>query len=339
MTRGAFLKFLFLSQSNLKRFVTVNLLLLLPLSGLCFSLYELVPRALRLLDSFNIGVEWVREGHDRLVIAVVTGKLDRVYVFQREDFNGLRRYLFSSPEENRDLLEEAALASGVVLFYGKPQTFVGKNGEPLLTLTLEQSKENVIQVLYYRKDLSPYKPRLAFSLGLFLVSFVLLFGSLGGVSDFTQRVVFHEMKSFSYLFIAIGRFFWRSLLVSLFFAVVIGAIGTNVYFYIFIIAGDFSVFIAALNFWMLIFFLFILFWVFPLLILNLDESVWRVMKKSLFISLDNFEFTMDCFIFSALMLIVSSVTLFCVPGIAGFSSFKNSALKDISHRYTQSDTP
>jgi hypothetical protein len=338
MTRGAFLKFLFLSQSNLKRFVVVNLLLLLPLTGLCFSLYELVPRAVSLLDSFNVAVQWVREGYDHLAIAVVTGERDRAYVFRREDFNVLRRYLFSSPEENRAILEEASVSWGMILFYGRPQTFLGKDGEPLATLTLEKAKENVIQVLFYTRDRAPQSPPLILSISLFVVSFVFLFGSLGGVSDYTQRVVFHEMKSFSYLFGAIGRFFWRSLLVSLFFAIVISAIGTNVYFYIFIITGDFSVFIAALNVWMLIFFLFILFWVFPLLILNRDESVWRVMKKSLFISLDNFEFTMDCFIFSALMSVVSCATLFSVPGITGVSSFKNSALKDISHRYTQSDS-
>jgi hypothetical protein len=338
MTRGAFLKFLFLSRSNLKRFVFVNLLLLPPLIGLSFSMYHLVPRAAALLDSFNVAVQWVNEGYDRLAIAVVTGERDRVYVFKREDFNGVRRYLFSSPEENRGILEEAAIASGRVLLYGKPQTFVGKNGEPLVTLTLEQVKDNVVHVLFYKRDHVPKGPHLILYLGLFLGSFILLFGSLGGVSDFTQRVVFHEMKSYSYLFAAIQRFFWRSLLVSLFFVVVIGAIGTNVYFYIFIVAGDFSVFVAALNFWMLIFFLFILFWVFPLLILNREESIWRVMKKSLFISLDNFEFTMDCLIFTSLMFIFSCITLFSIPGITGFFSFINSALKDISHRYSHADT-
>jgi hypothetical protein len=339
MTRGAFLKFLFLSRSNLKRFVLVNLLLLPPLTGFCFSMYNLVPRAATLLDSFNVAVQWVREGYDRLAIAVVTGGRDRVYIFEREDFNGIRRYLFSSTEQNDAILEEAAIASGTILFYGKAQTFMGRDGEPLVALTLEQVKDNVIHVLFYKRDHAPRGPHLVLYLGLFLGSFTLLFGSLGGVSDFTQRVVFHEMKSFSYLFTAIQRFFWRSLTVSFFFMVVIGAIGTNVYFYIFIVAGDFSVFVAALNFWMLIFFLFILFWVFPLLILNRDESIWRVMKKSLFISLDNFEFTMDCLIFSSLMFILTCATLFSVPGITGFFSFINSALKDISHRYTQVDTP
>jgi uncharacterized membrane protein YesL len=164
----------------------------------------------------------------------------------------------------------------------------------------------------------------------------MLTGSLGGVSDYTQRVVFHEMKSFGYLVKAIRRFFWRSLLMSVFFTVVVGAIGTNIYFYI--VGNDMSVFIAAINCWMLLFFIFILYWVYPLLILNRDESIWRVIKKSLFVSFDNFEFTIDCLVFLSLMLIFSCATLFIVPGIAGGFSFMNSALKDVSYRYSQTDT-
>ena len=61
-------------------------------------------------------------------------------------------------------------------------------------------------------------------------------------------------------------------------------------------------------------------------------------KKGENISLDNFEFTMDCLVFSSLMFIFSCITLFSVPGITGFFSFINSALKDISHRYNQADT-
>jgi len=338
MTKGSFLKFLLLSQSNLKRLVLVNLLLLLPLAGLVYSLNRLVPRVIGFLDSFNVSIGWVREGYDRLAVAVVTGEEDWVYVFQREDFTRLRRYLFYPDPKNRSILRSEALGSGVIRLYGQPQTIPGKDGAPLITCTLEGAKENVIQVLFFKRGTVTESSHLAGYITLFAGSFLLFFGSLGGVSDYTQRVVFHEMKSFSYLFRSIKRFFWRSIQVSLFFAIVVGAIGTNIYFYIFIISGDLSVFIAALNFWMLIFFFFILFWVFPLLILNRDESVWRVMKKSLFVSLDNFEFTMDCLIFSALMFVLSCITLFTMPGIAGVFSFKNSALKDISHRYTRDDT-
>jgi hypothetical protein len=338
MTKGAFLKFLFLSQSNMKRFILVNLLLLLPLGGFVYSFYNLVPHAVRLLDSFNVDVVWLREGYDRLAIVMITDERDRLYVFRREDFNAVRRYLFSDDSPGDGSLEREAVGSSPIPLHDEPHTVVGRDGLPLVTLVLQGTKENVVQVLFFRKSVAGRTMGLASYLGLCIVSFVLLFGCLGGVSDYTQRVVFHEMKSLTYLFQSIRRYFWRSLAVSLFFVVVLGAIGANIYFYIFIVSSDLSVFIAALNFWMLVFFLFILFWVFPLLILNREESIWRVMKKSLFVSLDNFEFTMDCLIFSVLMFLFSCVTLFSVPGVAGFYSFVNSALKDVSHRYTRADT-
>ena len=62
-----------------------------------------------------------------------------------EDFNGLRRNLFSSPEENRALLEEAALASGLILFYGKPQTFVGKNGDEKEWAVIDQVNARMVK--------------------------------------------------------------------------------------------------------------------------------------------------------------------------------------------------
>jgi hypothetical protein len=338
MTRGTFLKFLYLSRSNLGRFILVNMLLLIPLTGLGFSLYRLIPEAVHFLNSFNLEVHWVQGNHDKLVLALITGEEDRVYVFRREDFNGARRFLFSRQEPSSDELERAALGSGVIRLYGEPFTVYDREGEPILSFTVEGMKDNAIQLYFFKSGMRDAAAGPAVYAAIFVLSFALLFGSLGGVSDYTQRVVFHEMKSFGYLFRSIRRFFWRSMVVSLFFAVVIGAIGTNIYFYIFIISGDFSVFIAALNFWMLLFFVFILFWVFPLLILNREESVWRVMKKSLFVSLDNFEFTIDCLVFSLLMLIASCTTLSSIPGITGFFSFMNSALKDISHKYAQPDT-
>jgi uncharacterized membrane protein YesL len=125
--------------------------------------------------------------------------------------------------------------------------------------------------------------------------------------------------------------------VAFFFFVVTGAIAVNIYFYIFIISSDISVFIAALNFWMLVFFVFILFWVYPLLVLNRDESVWRVMKKSLFISFDNFTFTLRSLLYLLALLLVSCATAFIYPGFAGMLSFLNSTLKEISHRYSQNE--
>ncbi len=338
MTHGAFLKFLFLSQSNLRRFILLNLILLLPISGLGYSLYRLVPRGIRFLDSFDVEVEWLREGYDRLAVVIITGDEDHIYLFRREDFNGIRRYLFASDSQGYGILEEVSLGHGTVPFFGESQTVFDKEGDPLARVNVETVNEHVIQVLFFRRARDEDQENIFFHLIIFSCSFLLLFGSLGGISDYTQRVVFHEMKSFSYLFGSIQRFFWRSLLASVFVAIVVSAIGTNIYFYIFIVSNDLSVFIAALNFWMLVFFLFILFWVYPLLILNREESIWKVMKKSLFVSFDNFEFTMDCLIFLTIMLLFSCASLFIIPGIAGGFSFMNSALKDISHRYTQADT-
>ena len=51
-----------------------------------------------------------------------------------------------------------------------------------------------------------------------------------------------------------------------------------------------SVFIAALNFWMLVFFLIALLWAYTLMILNRNESLFKVVKKSLYISFDNLEY-------------------------------------------------
>jgi hypothetical protein len=338
MTKGAFLKFLFLSQSNIKRFILVNLLLLLPLGSFVYSFYRLVPHAFRLLDSFNVDVMWVREGYDKLAIVIITDERDRMFIFRREDFNSIRRYLFTDDARVDGNLDRTAIGSSSIPLHDEPHTVMAGDGMPLVTMIIQGTKEDVVQVLFFTKSRAGRTMGLAFYLTLCVGSFVLLFGCLGGVSDYTQRVVFHEMKSLAYLFNSIKRYFWRSLAVSLFFVIVMGAIGANIYFYIFIVSSDLSVFIAALNFWMLVFFIFILFWVFPLLILNREESVWRVMKKSLFVSLDNFDFTMDCLIFSVIMFLFSCVTLFSVPGIAGFYSFVNSALKDVSHRYTRNDT-
>jgi len=316
----------------------LNLMLLIPLSGLIYSLYVLIPQGIRYLDSFNVTVEWLHEDYDRLAVTIVTGDRDRIYLFTRKDFNRTRRHLFTSDTQGHSALEQASLGYTNLHFFGEPHTILDKEGNPLARVNVEVVKDNVTQVLFFRRGSAVARKELLFHAMLFTASFILLFGSLGGVSDYTQRVVFHEMKSFAYLVNAIRRFFWRSLLVSLFFTVVVGAIGTNIYFYMFIVNNDLSVFIAAINFWMLVFFIFILYWAYPLLILNRDESIWRVMKKSLFVSFDNFEFTLDCLSFLALMLLFSSLTLFIIPGIAGSFSFMNSALKDVSSRYTKSDT-
>jgi hypothetical protein len=337
MNKGAFLKFLLLSQSNIKRFMLLNLMLLIPLAGLVYSLYVLIPQGIRYLDSFNVTVEWLYEGSERLAVTIVTGEKDRIYLLTRKDFNRSRRHLFEGDAKGHSALEDAALGFVDIQFFGKSHTIRDSEGKALARVNVEVLKDNVIQVIFLSRGKGIGSGNLLFHALLFTASFILLCGPLGGVSDYTQRVVFHEMKSLGYLWGAIRRFFWRSIVVSLFFIVVVGAIGTNIYFYMFIVNNDLSVFIAAINFWMLVFFVFILYWAYPLLILNRDESIWRVMKKSLFVSFDNFEYTLDCLSFLALMLLFSVLTLFILPGIVGSFSFMNSALKDVSYRY-QSDT-
>jgi hypothetical protein len=336
MTKNTFLKFLILSRSNIKRFLIVNLILLIPLLGFIYGLVRVVPYGIGYLDSFNISVVDVKAPYKKLAIAVVSGEDGRVYVFKRQDFNSARRYLFSYRDDSA--LEKIAVGYSNLPIFGESLTVRGKNEEPLLTLLVEGTKEDVIQILFFNSEKSLENSGLYLYGVMLFFSFIFLFGSLGGVSDFTQRVVFHETRDFGYLFRSIRRYFWRSLSTSLFFTVVIGAIATNIYFYIFIISNDISVFIAALNFWMLVFFIFILFWVYPFIILNRDESIWKVMKKSLFVSFDNFEFTLNSLLFLFIMLIFSCATLFILPGFAGVFSFMNSALKDISYRYTKPDT-
>ncbi len=337
MTKSTYLKFLILSRSNVKRFLIVNLILLIPLLGFIYGLVRIVPYGIGYLDSFNISVVQVHVPYDKLAIAVVSGEDGRVYVFKRQDFNIARRYLFSYRDDSISTLEKIAIGYSDLPNFGESLTVRGTNEEPLLTLLVEGTKENVIQILFFNSEKTLDNSRLYLYGVMLFFSFIFLFGSLGGVSDFTQRVVFHETRDFGYLFRSIRRYFWRSLSVSLFFSVVIGAIATNIYFYIFIISNDISVFIAALNFWMLVFFIFILFWVYPFIILNRDESIWKVMKKSLFVSFDNFEFTLDSLLFLFIMFIFSCATLFILPGFAGIFSFMNSALKDISYRYTKLD--
>ena len=172
---------------------------------------------------------------------------------------------------------------------------------------------------------------------LLFLSWIVVSGSFGGINDFTQRIVFHEPKRFGYLFHAIRKHFLRSLSVSLFFCVVIGAVVANVYFYIFIVASDISVFIAAINVWMFLFFLLVLFWVYPLLVLSQEESIWKVMKKSLFVSFDNFLYTLKALGVLILLLAGTCLTLFVFPGISYCFGFINTALKEISSKYSKLD--
>lgn len=344
MTRGTFLKFLFLSQSNIKRFLIVNILLLLPFGTFIYALIQLIPIAVSSINSFNVSVEHVSPEYEKLAIVIRSGRREngdfdqgRVYVFTRRDFNRLRRYVFLSRSDSQSdaILEDKSLGFSNISFFTSSITINDKSGNPLVTLGFENPGEDVLEILLVTSNPAPGRLRIIANLLLLVAGFTLTFGSLGGVSDYTQRVVFHEAKDFAYFFQSLRRYFIRSFTLGLFFAIVFCAVVLNIYFYIFLISNDISVFIAAVNFWMLVFFIFIFLWVYPLFILNRDESIWRVMRKSLFISFDNFDFTFRSLALVLLMFLISCFTVFIIPGFTGVFSFLNSALKDISHRYTR----
>jgi len=342
MDRGTFLKFLFLSYSNIKKYFLINLILLIPLGVMIYSFSTLLPLALRYINSFSIIVQDVSQDYTRLAVVVIsdlTGARS-AYVFDRAQFNSVRKYIFQSSieEKSRELLREKAAGYRDVPAYMSSVSLADKSGKHLMDIFFEDSRENVVDVLFVNTRRHFHDENVILFAALFAVGFILFSGSLGGVCDYTQRIVFHEIKGFRYLFTSLQRYFYRSLFISFFFTIVIGAIITNIYFYIFIINSDTSVFIAAINFWMLVFFIFILFWVYPLMILGGEETVWKIMRKSLFISFDNFQYTRDAVFFMFLMMIASCATCSLMPGAAGMFSFLNSALKEISSRYTDSDS-
>ncbi len=342
MDRGTFLKFLFLSHSNLKRFLVINLILLIPLGVLVYSFAFLVPVALRSLNSFSITVRDVSQDYTRLAVVLVSNGdgTHSIYVFDRAQFNSVRRYIFQNPDEKRSraLLRRKAVGYRDVPVYMRSVSLADKSGRHLMDIFFEDSRDNAVEILFVNAQRHFRDNHVVLFAALFVVGFILFSGSLGGVCDYTQRIVFHEIRGLRYLFASFRRYFYRSLFISFFFTIVIGAIVTNIYFYIFIINSDVSVFIAAVNFWMLVFFIFILFWVYPLMILGGEETVWKVMRKSLFISFDNFQYTLDAVVFLFLMTIASGATCSLVPGAAGMFSFLNSALKEISYRYADAES-
>ncbi len=342
MDRGTFLKFLYLSHSNLKKFIIINLILLIPLGVMVYSLSVLLPVALRYINSFSITVRDVSQDYEKLAVVLISeaGGTHGVYAFDRAQFNSVRRYIFQSPDEQRSqaLLREKAIGYRDVPAYMRSISLADKSGRHLMDIFFEDSGKNVVEILFVNARKHYREDHIALFAILFVVGFTLFYGSLGGVCDYTQRIVFHEIRGFRYLFTSLRIYFFRSLFISVFFTIVIGAIVTNIYFYIFIITSDISVFIAAVNFWMLIFFIFILFWVYPLMILGGEETIWKVMRKSLFISFDNFQYTLDAVVFMFLMTLASCATCSLIPGTAGLFSFLNSALKEISYRYTGTES-
>jgi hypothetical protein len=344
MTRGTFFKFFFLSLSNAKRLVVVNLVFLPVLALFSYCFINLIPLAVRYIDSINLSVLQVNPAYDRLAIVVVGtdgGEVaGQVYVFKRSVLRSIRRYLFAEgfAGPGSRILREKAIAFGEIKQQKQVVTLRGEQGEPIVTIRADDVKPGSVEILFYRSR-SPVRQNviLLYAGGL-LAGFLLLSGSFCGISDYTQRVVFHETRGFSYLFRSIRRSFGRSLIISLVFSVIIGAVIANIYFYIFIMSTDASVFIAAINFWMLVFFLLILLWVYPISVMNRDESLWRVMKKSLFVSFDNFDFTLHTLLLIVPMGVLSAATVCLLPGISGVFSYLNTALKELSSRYSAMET-
>jgi hypothetical protein len=345
MTKITLNKFLFVSLSNAKRLITVNCIFLVPLLLLCFTSVKLVPVIIRYIDSMNITVVHSHPDHKRLAIVIFSDGAEGehpthdAYVFERTHFNSVRRHIFLKSHNQRSLeiLRQEALGYAEVHLPGQITIITNAAGKQILTMRIDQLRENTIEIFFYRAPPLPERRTLIWYSVIFGISYLILAGSLCGISEYTQRVVFHETKSFSYLFYSIGMYFFRSLFISLFFTVIFSAVAANIYFYIFIMSADISVFIAAINFWMLVFFIFILLWVFPLCTMNRDESVWKVMKKSLFLSFDNFAFTLDIFFMLLLMGFFSVITFFIIPGFSGLFAFLNTGMKDLSSRYRRTE--
>jgi len=338
----------------------INLLFLLPSLLFAYSLVRIVPVMLHYINTLNVSVLHAAPRYDGLAVVVMspsigrtpgtrgagsaaafrarvndygTGGRECVYVFKREDFRRVRKAVFMN---DGDTLAKRALGSADVPLSNEPIVIRDQEGEAVATVRVESVKSGTVELLFYRaRRKEPGRPLLY---GLLLFSgWVIVSGALGGINDYTQRIVFHEPKNFGYLLYAVKRHFARSLVVSLFFSVTIGAVCANIYFYIFIVASDVSVFIAAINVWMLLFFLLVLFWVYPLLVLGGDESVWKIMKKSLFLSFDNFTFSLRGIGTLLLMVFISFFTLLIFPGISFCFGFVNTALKEVSSRYSGLD--
>jgi hypothetical protein len=366
MTRSTLLKFRLITLSNVKSLVLINLLLIVPALLFLYTLVKIVPVVLRYIDTMNVSVLRTSPEYKRLAVVVFSPSVDRasvrdnvrrgtgirwigrsavdrtsrdtsremVYIFERVIFREVRKDIFQG---NHEKLEDRSLGFSEVPLSSDSLVVRDKEGKQVMTLKIESVREGTVEVLFYRDTARiSYQWVIIYSALLFF-SWVAISGTLGGINDFTQRIIFHETKRLGYLFSAIKRHFARSLSVSLFFCVVMGAVAANIYFYIFIVASDISVFIAAINAWMFLFFLLVLFWVYPLLVLNSEESMWKVMKKSLFVSFDNFVYTLRSLGVLLIMIAASCLTLFVFPGISFCFGFVNTALKEISSRYSKLD--
>jgi hypothetical protein len=295
-----------MSVSNFRRLIVVNVLLLVPTLVFLYTAVRLVPLVIQYIDSLNISVVQVNPEYGKLAFVVLSRKIgqnvldkDKIFVFKKQDFNSIRKHIFLSSLDRRslDVLQEKSISHGEITYNSQPVLLQGKNGYPVATLQVENVREGTIEIMFYNSELSIDHWQVMLYSILMAVSFLIVTGSQVGISDYTQRVVFHEARGLTYLFKSIRGSFLQSITISLLYCIVFGAVIANIYFYMFVMTTDFSVFIAAVNFWMIIFFFFILLWVYPLFVLNRGESILKVMKKSLYLSFDNFQFTLDSLLF------------------------------------------
>jgi len=347
MTRGTVLKFIFLSLSNIKKLLVVNLIFLPPLLVFLFTAGQLLPFIIHYIDTMNITLYQVNPEYGKLVLVITsysdTENLNKekwAFVFKRNDFKYIRKYLFLKEQESStwNILHQKALGVLQPRVLQEPFSIKDKQGKSIITLALRDVSGGYVEIFFINPDFSAERKPIRMYLILMIISYFILVSSLGGIADYIQRIVFHEIRELGYLFRALIKHLVRSIVIALIFTVVICATTTNIYFYLFISGGNSSVFIAALNFWMLIFFTVIFMWVYPLMALGTGESVFKMMRKSLFISFDNFDFTLNAIIVILIMGTMSIFSLFTLPGIAGMFSFLNTSLKEISSRYSSIDS-
>lgn len=346
MTRMSLIKYLYFFKFNFFRLIMLNLIPLIPLGMMIFGLVNTLPSIIDYFNSMNMAVLEIDPVYQKAVFVVVTRDEDKsdsladLYMFKSTDFNSLRKYFFIPPYDDDKIttLSKRAIGTATITFFGEPITVKDKNGASIATVWISKVGKGTIEVMTYKQRREWNQINFAEYISLFFIGLILFGGMLGGLSEFVQRMVYHETRKFGYIFTTMRKHFIKSLVITIFLVIIIFAVVANIYFYIFLFSNDVSVFVAALNLWMLVFFMFIFLWIFPLMVINSDESIWRLMRKSLFLSFDNFEYTIDVLLIVVVMVLSTVLTVGIIPGITGIFSFLSSSLKEISARYSKMDT-
>lgn len=347
MTRMSFIKYFYFLKNNISRLFLLNIITLIPISMLVFGLFNTLPFIIDYFNSMNMAVLDIKPSYEKAIFVVISdsdekdsNNLADLYMFKNENFNSIRRYLFIPPynQNKSDIIKKKAIGTASITFFRGPVTVKSKDGKPIATVWLSKVGKGAVEVMNYRKKREWDQITFIKYTALLLLGLILLGGMLGGLYEYIQRMIYHEVRKFIYVFIAIKRHFVKSLVVSILFFIIVSAVSANIYFYIFIFSDEVSVFVAALNLWMLVFFMFILLWIFPLMVINSNESVWKLMKKSLFLSFDNFEYTIDVLLTVLLFVVLTAISAGLIPGITGIFSFLSNSLKEISASYSKQDT-